>query len=80
MHPSALIAPTAPATTPRLLTGALRGALLAVAVIAAVMLLLVIWHILATTLDWPDVRDFVAPTAAEARAHGWVALSERAVP
>lgn len=64
----------------RLLTSALRGALLAVALVAAVILLLVIGYILASTLDWSEVRETIAPTAAEARAHGWVALSERAAP
>lgn len=56
---------------PSTLLFALGGIALAVLVIA-------VWHIVAFT--WSDVRDFVAPTAAEARAHGWQALSERAAP
>ncbi|AZV00317.1 hypothetical protein [Paracoccus sulfuroxidans] len=79
MHP-ALTASAAPANLPRLLINIMRGALLATSVIAAAILLLVIWHILSATLSWSEVRDFVAPTAAQARDGGWVALSERAAP
>ena len=48
--------------------------------IALAVLMIAIFHIVAFALDLSDVRDFVAPTAAEARAHGWQALSERAAP
>ncbi|WP_312531736.1 hypothetical protein [Paracoccus sp. (in: a-proteobacteria)] len=62
-------APSGPST----LVMALGGVALAVLVI-------VIWHIIAGAFDWPELRDFVAPTAAEARVHGWEALAERAAP
>ncbi|TWI29713.1 hypothetical protein [Paracoccus sulfuroxidans] len=79
MHP-ALTVTAAPSASPRLLINIMGAALLAISAIAAAILLLVIWHILSATLSWSEVRDFVVPTAAQARDGGWVAISERAAP
>lgn len=61
-------------------TGGPSTLLFALGGIALAVLMVAIFHIIAFALDLSDVRDFVAPTAAEARAHGWQALSERAAP
>ena len=55
-------------------------ALVAFGGIALAVLVIAAWHILTAAFDWSEIRDFVAPTAAEARLHGWEALSERAAP
>ena len=70
-------------TTPlssRTTTGGPSTLLFALGGIALAILAIAIFHIIAFALDLSDIRDFVAPTAAEARAHGWQALSERAAP
>ena len=61
-------------------TGGPSTLLFAIVGIALAILAIAIFHIIAFALDLSDIRDFVAPTAAEARAHGWQALSERAAP
>lgn len=43
------------------------------AIIAAALGALLVPHVL-----WGALTDFAAPTAAQARAEGWAALSERA--
>lgn len=80
MHTAALTRST-PITRPlRMLFSAVRGALLAIAIFAMIILLLLVWHIASTALDWSEIRDFVAPTAAQARDGGWMTLSEGAAP
>ena len=64
----------------RITTGGPSTLLVALGGIALAVLMIAIFHIAAAAFTWSDVRDFVAPTAAEARAHGWQALSERAAP
>lgn len=70
---------TAPLNHP-VATGGPSTLIFALGGIALAILAIAIFHIVAFALDLSDIRDFVAPTAAEARALGWQALSERAAP